>query len=130
MKSFVLVENLHRKFDMPQPNNPSLLPDDLLKFRLKFLREEIDEFEKAHKDNDLAEAFDAMLDLLYVLHGTLYFMGIDKYTLMQGFHEVHKANMQKEKVESVNESKRGHPFDLKKPINWKPPNHKKILGIK
>lgn len=128
MLTFLLVEELHKKFDMPRPDKPSLLDKELLEFRIKFLREEIDEFKKAHEELNLEEAFDALLDLLYVVHGTLYFMGIDKEMLLCGFHEVHRANMKKVKVNNSNESKRKHHLDLKKPEGWKAPNHSKILN--
>lgn len=125
--TFDFVEALHKKFNLPKPDKPALLNKELLEFRSKFMHEEVKEFIIAHNEGNLEDAFDALIDLIYVIYGTLYFMGIDKQMLFDGFVEVHNANMKKEKVERASESKRGHSFDLKKPADWKAPNHSKIL---
>ena len=100
-------------------NNPDKL-EQLLHFRVAFLKEEFDETFKAVGEKDAEEIVDGLIDLCVVAIGTLDLMGVDAY---EAWHEVHKANMSKEV--GVKES-RPNPLglpDLVKPEGWKAPSH-------
>ena len=117
------VQKFNKKFGLPSGEN-DLLSDEasnvrlaikLRKFRLKFLREEVNELEFS---SNRVKMFDALLDLVYVAQGTALFMGISPDQWEQGMDAVHRANMKKVRVESATDSKRGSSFDIKKPAGW------------
>ena len=121
------VLNFHKKFGVPLAPKPTLLQGDELAFRIKFLQEELDEFKKAHDECNLEDAIDALIDLVYVAHGSAQFMGISTEQWDAHWSEVQECNMNKERVESADDSKRGYKFDIKKPTNWVGPNHTPII---
>lgn len=79
-------------------------------------------------DSDLiddAKAFDALLDLNYVSHGTAHLLG---YPWQIGWNAVQAANMAKERAaKDGSDSKRGSAWDVVKPPGWTAPNIDKIL---
>ena len=81
---------------------PRLIDKELIKFRLKFLREEVDELEQAYDDDDLIAVADALVDLVYVALGTAHFHMLPWNEL---FNEVHETNMKKARA-SI-----GHEFN-------------------
>ena len=130
MDNFLYVGEFHEKFGLdnctyhrPGPRN---LPPDAIEFRKKFMREELDEFSQACADGDQAKAFDALLDLVYVAMGTAHLMGFPWH---QGFNEVQRANMTKERATHAGDprSVRGHALDVVKPLNFIPPDLVNIL---
>lgn len=123
------VEMFHKKFGVPMPDTPQLLTPDVLEFRLKFLQEELDEFKVDHVNGNLVKAFDALLDLDYVLKGTALMMGISPKQWSQGFDAVQKANMTKMRAPSAEHSKRKSSLDVIKPPGWVGPEEtlRKIL---
>jgi predicted HAD superfamily Cof-like phosphohydrolase len=118
---------------------------EFLKFRLRFLTEELNELEDAvyssspniileteqernyWKDyNASEEVVDALIDLCVVAIGTLDALNIDSH---KAWNEVLRANMQKEV--GIKES-RPNPFglpDLVKPEGWVGPNHNGNYGL-
>lgn len=121
---FKLVRAMHEHFQIPLQQTPGLLDEDTMEFRLKFLVEELNEIFNAWENNDLEEIADGLIDLCIVALGTAAMMGLPFNAM---FMEVHEANMRKVRVEHPEESKRGHGFDLKKPVDWKGPNLRKFL---
>lgn len=115
----------HQKFCIPMASAPSFLDEEAFKFRLKFMREELNEFEEGHQTCDMHEAADALVDLAYVLHGTALIMGLPWPTL---WDEVQRANMAKIRAAHAGESKRGSALDVIKPAGWTPPDHTASLG--
>lgn len=130
---------------------PALLDPMLLSFRLNFLLEELSELCDAMgakfytRDGvgpdgllqslaitvpadtvaiDHAQAFDALLDLNYVSHGTAHLLG---YPWQEGWDAVQRANITKERATSAEASKRGSSFDVIKPEGWTPPDIEAIL---
>jgi predicted HAD superfamily Cof-like phosphohydrolase len=96
-------------------NGPQLL--EFLKFRIKFLREELKELEDASSPDD---AIDALIDLCVVAIGTLDAFDVDSYT---AWDEVHGANMKKEVgIKESRPNPSGLP-DLIKPKSWVAPSH-------
>lgn len=133
-------------------HGPAPQDRNLLSFRINFLLEELMELMEAtggtfyikeldafvdptsdqivvdmNEDSDLIEdpqAFDALIDLVYVALGTAHLLG---YPWQVGWNAVQSANMAKERAASAEDSKRGSSFDVIKPPGWSPPNIERIL---
>lgn len=105
------VTAFHEKMAFNYVGEPRLLPPDLFEFRVKFLREELEELEAAHIAHDLVKFFDALLDLVYVAHGTAQLAGLP---WAEGWRAVQTANMLKER----GVTKRGYSLDAVKPPGW------------
>lgn len=124
----MMVEHMHAHFGInhsvwgdSRPKAVQSLSPEVAEFRLKFLREELRELEESLQSGDLVGSFDALLDIAVVLKGTAALMNISPRTWAQGFKEVQRANMSKERVSSAGESKRGSSLDLRKPEGWVSP---------
>jgi predicted HAD superfamily Cof-like phosphohydrolase len=144
------VGQFHQKFRLHNTTfefagpPPEPITEDLVKFRLKFLEEELLEFARAFKfslpsppltgtselkiEVDHAQAFDALLDLVYVAMGTAHLLG---YPWQEGWDEVQRANMTKMRAETAEQSQastgRGSTLDVIKPPDFKPPDIAKVL---
>lgn len=100
---------------------------ELLRFRVRFLREELQEFEDALATRDPAKAFDALLDLTYVAMGTAHLLG---FPWQEGWDEVQRANMAKVRAKpDGSDSVRNSKWDVVKPSGWTPPNIARVLGL-
>lgn len=138
------VGEFHHKFGLHSVTHlgsgPTEVPSDLLEFRIKFMIEELTEFMDATgfyidddgevarcstPEIDDAQAFDALLDLVYVAMGTAHFMG---YPWQHGWRRVQAANISKVRAQSDgSDSKRGSSFDVVKPPGWRAPNIAEVL---
>lgn len=116
-----LVAEFNRKFDLPRPNVPTTLSQEDINFRVNFMLEELLELKEALQAGDHAQALDALVDLAYVLYGTVLWTGLAG-VFREAFTVVHAANLAKEQVKAADESKRGHKLDLIKPEGWIPPD--------
>ena len=113
------VRKFHERFGLPLGEADVLIGHDKAEdFRLKFLQEELNEFDDAIINRDRVKAFDALLDLVYVAYGTALFMGVSPDQWDAGFQAVQDANMAKIRVASGEDSKRGSSFDVVKPAGW------------
>lgn len=113
------VQEFNAKFGLPLGDEDILSSDiEATEYRRKFLQEELNEFTDAMAAGDRVEAFDALLDLVYVAYGTALFLGISPRQWHAGFNAVHEANMAKERVAKAEDSKRGSAFDCRKPEGW------------
>lgn len=110
------IEAFHIKYQLQYKDRPRFLPEELSKFRAKFIEEELDEYILA---TTLEDKFDALIDLVYVALGTAYLHGFD---FEEGWKRVHAANMAKVRAQMADESKRGTKFDVVKPEGWTPPD--------
>jgi len=111
------IKEFHYKFKIhPAKNKPHWPPVTNKKFRDDFLEEEFEEYRSA---KTLEDAFDALIDIVYVALGTAYLFGFD---FNEGWRRVHEANMRKVRAKSSKESKRGSSYDVIKPEGWQPPN--------
>lgn len=115
------VRQFHEKFKIGYDGPPRLLPPELA-WRREFLNEELREYDEAVATGDLAKAFDALIDLVYVAIGSAVLHG---FPWEAGFAEVHKANMAKRL--SVEGEGRG-TNDIVKPQGWTPPNMEEVLA--
>jgi len=113
------VFEFHKKFEIPIEKYPAFPVKELLDFRMKFLREEVDEFGEAVRNDDIVKAFDALIDVVYVAIGTAVIMNLP---FEKGWDIVHSANMTKIRAKNASQSKRGTAFDVVKPSNWIAPD--------
>ena len=121
------IAEMHNKYGVHEwiKNNPDKL-EQLLHFRIAFLKEEFDETFKAVGEKDAEEIVDGLIDLCVVAIGTLDAFDINAF---DAWDRVHAANMAKEV--GVKES-RPNPLglpDLIKPEGWESPSHAGNHGI-
>lgn len=117
--------DMHDKFDFHEAigKMDSNTLRELLKFRLNFLQEELDEAKNADSAEDIV---DALIDLCVVAIGTLDLFDIDA---QESWNRVHNANMSKERgIKKERPNPLGLP-DLIKPEGWTAPNHEGNHGI-
>lgn len=141
------VGTFHTKFGLPSVTSegafPRKIPRDLIKFRIKFLLEELVEYASAvgavfevddqgrigvgftsdERDLTIDEvtAFDSLLDLVVVAMGTAHLHG---YPWQSGWEAVQSANMAKVRAKpDGSNSKRASGWDIVKPEGWKPPDN-------
>lgn len=114
------VRVFQEKFDIPMSPIPAFLDGKAEQFRIEFMEEELMEFKLASQQQDLAKAADALVDLVYVVHGTALMMGLPWNQL---WAEVQRANMAKVRATDISQSKRKSTLDVVKPVGWEPPNH-------
>lgn len=123
------IFEMHKKYGFhdwleENRNNPELMKH-LLKFRLRFLEEELNETHKAFYANDPEEIVDGLIDLCVVAIGTLDLFDIDS---RDAWDQVHSANMSKRRgIKEGRPNPLGLP-DLVKPEGWKAPSHKDNHG--
>lgn len=120
------VHLFHRKFGLPHPKVPTFLEEDVRNFRYDFMREELHEFDNACVCGNLADAADALIDLVYVAMGTGVMMGLPWQAL---WDEVQRANITKVKALSADDplSTRHHRLDVVKPPGWRSPDIQGVL---
>jgi len=121
------MQDFHEKFELPQTPVPSFADAEIMAFRIKFMREELNEFCVAYRQDNLTEAFDALLDLVYVVMGTAWMCN---FPWNRGWEAVQQANMHKIRAKNTSESKRKSRFDVVKPVGWNPPNEILTLLLK
>ena len=117
------IADFHDKFGLKAPPTPRLLDPETMIFRLRFMREELDETEEAAAAGDMPAFADGLIDLLYVVLGTLHLSGLPTQAL---WDEVHRANMRKERATREDQSARRSTLDVIKPPRWTPPD---IVGV-
>jgi predicted HAD superfamily Cof-like phosphohydrolase len=135
------VETFHRKFEIGYDGPPRVPDRDLVMFRLWFLAEELRElgeafgvrvettFEPLYRAttpepdpvSQVAKAFDALLDLEYVLLGTVSLFGLSP-CWDAGFRLVHEANMTKVRGKKPGRSFTDVRWDVTKPPGWTAPD--------
>lgn len=121
MKYLADVAKFHKKFNVPQPRTPGFPDTDMIDFRLKFLREELEEIEDAVMTNQLEGVLDGLVDLVYVALGTALIFGFD---FDEAWDRVQQANMAK--IAGVATDRHGQ-FDVSKPEGWEPPYLKPLV---
>lgn len=118
------VREFQEKFKIPMSPVPAFLDKDAYEFRVKFMQEELDEFLTACDEGNMAEAADALGDLVYVAMGLALMMGLP---WPEVWDEIQKANLTKVRATEVSQSKRGSLLDVVKPEGFVPPDHKPAL---
>lgn len=119
------VRRFHEKFEVPVRDLPQPLEASELEFRVKFMQEELDEYRIAAIDGDLEKQFDALIDLVYVAHGTVLMHG---FPWAEGWRRVQEKNMAKISAKDAGVTGR-HAFDVVKPEGWTPPSHADLVTL-
>ena len=88
------VAEFHKTFNHPISDEPVILPMDTVLFRINFIREELNELEKAARDGDIVEVADGLGDIQYVLDGFYLNAGMHKIKSAIST-EIHRSNMSK-----------------------------------
>jgi predicted HAD superfamily Cof-like phosphohydrolase len=115
-----MVKEFHHRFGEFIRSSPGLVDEATRELRIRLIREEMREFEKAAYDKNLVKIADALADLLYVIYGTGVSYGIDLEPI---FREVHESNISKGDP-NVLRTTNGKILKAK---NWKPPDLQPIL---
>lgn len=118
------IAKFHEKFSIPQRAESTPIDPDLMRFRLKFLAEELKEANIAAAESNLPDFLDALVDLVYVAIGTAHVFNLDFAT---AWASVQEANMKKVNRSEENPGKRGHSSDIVKPAGWVAPNHEALF---
>lgn len=85
------VAEFHEAFDTPVGEHPTIPRRDRRKLRIELIREELEELENAE---DIVEIADALVDLHYVVMGSVLEFGLQGI-FRELFDEVHDSNMSK-----------------------------------
>lgn len=119
------INEMHEHYGVPQVVK-TMSPEKLkqfLKFRIDFIREELNELETAETAEDVV---DALIDLCVVAIGTLDSFEVDAN---EAWNQVLIANMNKKTgVNASRPNPMGLP-DLIKPEGWKAPSHEGNHGL-
>lgn len=133
------VEAFHKRFDLKPNSIPGPLTAELQDFRDQFIDEELEEYQRgvslmrlASRNGDAAalregtiQAFDALVDLAYVVIGTAHLHGFNFDT---AWKRVHAANMKKVRAQPDGvDSKRASGYDVVKPKGWEPPDYEDLV---
>lgn len=87
------VKEFHEAMGQPVGDKPQWLEPERLSFRLKLIREELDELrEELIAEVDLANTAKEISDCIYVLAGLAVEMGLDIDAV---FEDVHRSNLSK-----------------------------------
>lgn len=114
-----MVEEFHRKHGAAISAVPTMTTPEACRFRADLMREELGEYETACAEGNMVEAYDALIDLLYVTVGSLVSHG---FPLAPGFVEVHASNMTKDAIKLMGTTK------VQKGPNFRPPDLAKVLA--
>jgi len=108
-----------------ETKNPGFYPGRMEQANLYFdlVKEEYNELVMAIKNQDIVETADACADLIWVVEGLMYSLGIDPQTVWE---EVAKSNFSK--IVDGQLLKRDDGKVLK-PESFKPPNIQRALGL-
>ena len=92
MSNFEKVKTFMKTYGQEVKESPSFPDENIIKLRLKLIKEELEELEQALNDKNLLEVADALTDILYVTYGAGHSFGIN---LDACFDEVQRSNMSK-----------------------------------
>ena len=92
MTNFEKVGIFMKTFGQEVKTKAELSNNKINELRISLIKEELEELQKAVKDNDILEVADALTDILYVAYGAGHAFGID---LDKCFNEVQESNMSK-----------------------------------
>lgn len=139
------VAAFHAKFGQEYKGKPRMLPPDLHDFRVKFHREETEEYAdeytelgKAIANEDrrdiisaLEKQLDGLADSVWVLLGTAD-LQFGKAVFYEAWRRVVKANMAKVRKDAAEDghtdSGRAPKYDIVKPAGWLAPDHRDLVS--
>jgi predicted HAD superfamily Cof-like phosphohydrolase len=111
------VRDFHIRMGLEWNDTPDMLTTAAIERRINLITEEAWELEVALSNDDMIEAIDAIVDLLYVTFGTAVELGVD---IEPFFEEIHNSNMTKDGGRIRADGK------LIKPADYTPANLKKV----
>lgn len=119
---FEMVREFHTAFGQRVGQRP-IFPDSKERdLRVKLMKEEYNEYNKAEDNNDIVNLAVELADIIYIACGTAVSYGIP---LDDVFNEIHKANMSKLIDGKVVRREDGK---IQKPEGWKPADITAILN--
>lgn len=89
-----MVFEFHEKFNRPIKHTPAIPPEVECELRVDLLQEELNELKEAINYGNLKECLDALVDIQYILNGTVIQFGFT-YLFDSALREVHRSNMTK-----------------------------------
>ena len=92
MSNFEKVKNFMTTYGQEVKESASFPDENIIKLRLKLIKEELEELEQSLNDKNILEVADALTDILYVTYGAGHSFGIN---LDSCFEEVQRSNMSK-----------------------------------
>lgn len=116
-----IVHIFQEKFGQAYVGPVREMPASVASLRKKLLLEELTELVTAIDAGDPEEILDALVDMQYVLSGTINVQGM-REVFDAAFIRVHRANMQKVLAKSRKDSKRDSGLDIVKPEGWQKPD--------
>lgn len=123
------VADFHKKFGIPTAGSePCRIPDhQVLEYRIKFLNEELEEFEEACARGSLTDMLDALVDLAWVAMGTAHYM---KAPFDEAWAEVRRANNERVLVtrENCPPEKQYRRDMVMKPPGWRGPELLRVIA--
>tara|TARA_R110000803_G_scaffold30536_4_gene68769 strand:- start:1138 stop:1545 length:408 start_codon:yes stop_codon:yes gene_type:complete len=124
------IKEMHNKFQVTEfINNNSdnkLLLQKFLKFRLDFIKEELDETFDAYFNRDDVEVLDGLIDILVVTLGTL---DVFKCDTPKAWENIHKSNMSKTPGVNLTRPNNFSLPDMAKGKDFKKPDIKNYTGL-
>lgn len=119
------VGRFHEKFNLPFTHDHRgavLLDEATFQYRLKFLREELEELEMAHVDGNLTEFADALADLVWVAYGTAHFAGIPLDAVWAHVRRANLAKVLKRETDAEHKRDGAYKETIRKPDGWVGPS--------
>ena len=92
MSNFEKVKTFMTTYGQEVKESASFPDENIIKLRLKLIKEELEELEQSLNDKNILEVADALTDILYVTYGAGHSFGIN---LDACFDEVQRSNMSK-----------------------------------
>tara|TARA_R110000822_G_scaffold65559_3_gene160416 strand:- start:972 stop:1379 length:408 start_codon:yes stop_codon:yes gene_type:complete len=124
------IKEMHNKFQVTEfINNNSdnkLLLQKFLKFRLDFIKEELDETFDAYFNRDDVKVLDGLIDILVVTLGTL---DVFKCDTPKAWENIHNSNMSKTPGVNLTRPNNFSLPDMAKGKDFKKPDIKNYTGL-
>lgn len=140
------IVDFHKKYELDYQGPIRALDEETHILRLKLMSEELEEwadgqnsaFDETSTSPDhrcesfyvtsLEEVLDSLIDLQYVLLGTVHLHGFTHEVWEEAWRRVHEANMAKVRADlDGSNSKRDSHMDVVKPAGWVAPNHRDLI---
>lgn len=125
MNNLDKVKQFHQAFGLPVEPNTTMLDWKRFNLRYDLIEEELYELSESWADKDMVEILDALVDIQYVLLGTVLEFGLQE-VFQEAFDEVHRSNMSK--LGAAGEPIYRNDGKVLKGENYTPPNLEKILN--
>lgn len=118
MSVFDDVRDFHKVLEIPIELHPTIPDETRVMLRIDLIMEEFEETLLAIQQDEILKIADGLVDLLYVVIGTMHEFGLPAQAL---WDEVHRTNMAKKGGPVRDDGKR------LKPEGWVPPDIRRVL---